>query len=55
MRKGKAFTLVELLVVIAVIALLMALLIPVLRSARERAHRVVCMSNLRQLTLVGSR
>ena len=51
MRKGKAFTLVELLVVIAVIALLMALLIPVLRSARERAQRMVCLSNLRQLTL----
>ena len=48
---GAAFTLIELLVVIAVIALLLAILIPVLRSARERAQRVVCMSNLRQLTL----
>ncbi|MHC4325921.1 MAG: type II secretion system protein [Planctomycetota bacterium] len=50
MRKAKGFTLIELLVVIAVIALLMAILVPVLRSARERAHRTVCMSNLRQLT-----
>ena len=49
MRKG--FTLIELLVVIAVIALLLAILIPVLRSAREQAQRAVCMSNLRQLTL----
>jgi len=51
MRKGKGFTLIELLVVTAVIVLLIAILIPVLRSARESAHRAVCMSNLRQLTL----
>lgn len=47
----KAFTLIELLVVIAIIALLMAILIPVLRSAREQGYRVVCMSNLKQLTM----
>ncbi len=51
MRKVKGFTLIELLVVIAVIALLMAILVPVLRSAREQGQRVVCLSNLRQLTL----
>jgi len=50
-RQYQAFTLIELLVVIAVIALLMALLIPVLNLARERAQRVVCLSNLRQLTM----
>jgi prepilin-type N-terminal cleavage/methylation domain-containing protein/prepilin-type processing-associated H-X9-DG protein len=47
----KAFTLIELLVVIAVIALLLALLIPILHSAREQGYRMVCLSNLKQLTL----
>jgi len=48
---GAAFTLIELLVVISIITLLLALLIPVLRSARELSQRTVCLSNLRQLTL----
>jgi prepilin-type processing-associated H-X9-DG protein len=38
-------------VVIAVIALLMALLVPALRAAREQARRAVCLSNLRHLSL----
>ncbi|MCY2950820.1 MAG: prepilin-type N-terminal cleavage/methylation domain-containing protein [Planctomycetota bacterium] len=42
MRRSKAFTLVELLVVIAVIALLMALLLPVLRKVRRKALVLVC-------------
>lgn len=44
------FTLIELLVVIAVIAILLAVLVPAIRTARERAQRIVCLSNLRQLT-----
>lgn len=44
------FTLIELLVVIAIIALLLAIFVPVIRTARERGQRVVCLSNLRQLT-----
>jgi prepilin-type N-terminal cleavage/methylation domain-containing protein/prepilin-type processing-associated H-X9-DG protein len=47
----RAFTLIELLVVIAIIALLLAILVPVLHSAREQGYRVVCMSNLKQLTM----
>jgi len=51
MRKRKAFTLVELLVVIAIIALLMALLMPALERAREQGRRAICLNNLRQLML----
>ncbi len=43
------WTLVELLVTLAVVALLTALLLPALRSARDEGRRVVCLSNLRQI------
>ncbi len=49
--RGKAFTLVELLIVIAVMAVLLSILIPISHTAREQTRAVMCGSNLKQLSL----
>jgi prepilin-type N-terminal cleavage/methylation domain-containing protein/prepilin-type processing-associated H-X9-DG protein len=49
MQERRGFTLVELLVVIVIFALLLSILIPILRKAKNQSAQIICMSNLNQL------
>src|SRR5512143_2102541 len=48
-NRRAAFTLIEVLVVVAIIALLLAILLPSLAKAREASRAAVCLSNLKQM------
>jgi len=51
--RNRAFTLLELLVVISVVSVLMAVLMPALGGARQRGKSIACLSNLRQLAIAS--
>ncbi|MGN6728010.1 MAG: type II secretion system protein, partial [Tepidisphaeraceae bacterium] len=54
MRRRRAFTIIELLVVIGILAILLGILLPVLTRVRGAAMKVVCSARLRDLTMAST-
>lgn len=52
-RRPRGFTLIEMLVVLAVVAILTAILLPAVQASREAGRRAVCLKNLRELGLAA--
>jgi prepilin-type N-terminal cleavage/methylation domain-containing protein/prepilin-type processing-associated H-X9-DG protein len=53
-RQNKGFTLVELLVVISIITVLLGILLPSINRARQQAQSILCLNNLRQMSIAAT-
>ena len=53
-RKSRAFSLIEVLVVVSTVSVVVAISLPALVTAKQRARSIVCRSNLRQLVLAST-